>query len=86
MSGRALALSTTTKSGGKFTIINLYQFTAANPTARGEVWDIITKWILRHTKDKIILIGDLNSAPENGRSGYSLPLNVDIKKADRGLL
>jgi len=86
VSGRALALSTTTKSGGKFTIINLYQFTAAKPAAREEVWDIIAKWIRRHSKDKVILIGDLNSAPVHGRQGYSLPLSGDIRKADEGLL
>jgi len=37
VSGRALALSTTTKSGGKFVIINLYQFTAANLVEQQEV-------------------------------------------------
>jgi len=63
VSGRALALSTTTKSGGKFVIINLYQFMAANPVEQQEVWDIITAWVLKHPNDKIILIGDLNSAP-----------------------
>jgi len=37
VSGRALALSNRTKSGGKFVIINLYQFTAANPAEQKEV-------------------------------------------------
>jgi len=37
VSGRALALSTTTKSGGKFVMIYLYQFTAADPVEQQEV-------------------------------------------------
>jgi len=34
-----MAQSTATKSGGKFIIINLYQFTAANLAEQKEVWD-----------------------------------------------
>ena len=82
VSGRALALSTTTKSGGKFVIINLYQFTAANPVEQHEVWDIIAAWVLKHPNDKIILIGDLNSAPAGERTGYSLPLGNSLRQAD----
>jgi len=59
VSARALALSTTTKNGGKFVIINLHQFTAANPAEQKGVWDIIAAWVLKHPNDEIILIGDL---------------------------
>jgi len=37
VSGWAWALSTTIKSGGKFVIIDLYQFTAANPAEQKKV-------------------------------------------------
>jgi len=74
VSGRALALSTTTKSGGRFVIINLYQFTAANTAEQTEVWDIIAAWVLKHPNDKIILIGDFNSVPAGERTGCSLRL------------
>ena len=73
------------KSGGKFTIINLYQFTAVKPRERGEVWDVIKIWILTHSKDKVIHIGGFNSASAGGRTGYSLPLGDDIQNADDGL-
>jgi len=86
VSGRALALSTSTKSGGKFVIINLYQFTATNSVERDEVWDIIKIWILKHPNMKVILIGDFKCAPEGERKGYSLPLSDSIRKADKSLL
>jgi len=79
---RSLALSTTTKSGGKFVIVNLYQFTAANPAKRDEVLDIIKAWILKYPDDRIIIIGDFNCAPAGGRTGYSLQLNDNVRKAD----
>jgi len=85
VSGRALALSTTTKSGGKFVIINLYQFMAANPVEQQEVWDIIAAWVLKHTNDKIILIGHLNSAPAGEQTGYSLPLSNSLRQTDARL-
>jgi len=85
VSGRVLAISTTTKSGGNFAIINLYQFTAANPVEQQEVWDIIAAWVLKHPNDKIILIGDLNSAPAGERTGYSLPLSDSLRQADARL-
>ena len=83
VSGRALALTTTTKSGGKFVIINLYQFTAANPAEQKEVWDIFAAWVLKHPNDQIILIGDFKSATVGERTGYSLPLSDN--KADDSL-
>jgi len=85
VSGKALALTTTTQHGGKFVIINLYQFTAANPVEQQEVWDIIAAWVLKHPNDKIILIGYLNSAPAGERTGYSLPLVVSLRQADARL-
>jgi len=69
-----LALTTTTKSGVKFVIINLYQFTAANPAEQKEVWGIFAAWVLKHPNDQIILIGDFNSVTVGERTGYSLPL------------
>jgi len=83
VSGRALALTTTTKRGGKFVIINLYQFTAANPAEQKEVWDIFAAWVLKHPNDQIILIGDFKSATVGERTGYSLPLSDN--KADDSL-
>jgi len=56
VSGRALALSTTTKSGGKFVIINLFQFTGANLVEKQEIWDIIAAWVLKYTNDQNNLI------------------------------
>jgi len=85
VSGRSLAQSTTTKSGGKFVIIDLYQCTAANPVEQQEVWDIIAAWVLKHPNSKIILIGDLNSAPAGERTGYSLPLSDSLRQADARL-
>jgi len=81
VSGRALALST----GGKFVIINLYQFTAVNPVEQQEVWDIIVVWVLKHPTDKIILVGNFNSAPAGERTGYSLPLSDSLRQADARL-
>ena len=81
-SGRALVLSNTTKSGGKFVVINLYQFTAANPAEQKEVWDIIAVWVLKHPNDKIVLIGYFNGAPAGERTRYSLPLSGSLCKAD----
>jgi len=49
--GRPLALATSTKSGGRFVIINLYQFTAFNPAEQAEVWEILKQWILKHPED-----------------------------------
>jgi len=85
INGRTLALETSTKSGGKFVIINLYQFTAADPTGQAEVWETLQRWILKHPEMQIILIGDLNCAPEGGRYGYSLPLSDSLRRADTGL-
>jgi len=86
VSGRALALSTANKSGGKFVIINLYQFMAANPAEQKEVWDSIVAWALKHPNDKIIPISDFNSAPADERTGYSLPLSDCLCQADARLL
>ena len=61
-----------TKSGGKFVIINLYQFTAANPAEQKEVWDIIAAWVQKHPNDQTILLSDYSSAPAGERTGYSL--------------
>jgi len=84
-SGRALALSTTTKSGGEFVIYQFDQFTAANPAEQQEVWDIMTAWVLKHPNDKIILICDLKSAPAGERTGYSLPFSDSLSLADARL-
>jgi len=86
VSGRIWALSITTTSGGQIFIINLYQFTAANPAEQKEVCDIIAAWVLKHPDDKIILIGDFNSAPAGQRTGYSLPLSESLCQADATLL
>jgi len=87
VSGRALALSTKIKSGhgGKFVITNVYRFTAANPAEEKEVWDIIAAWVLKHSNDKLILIGDFDSAPARGRTGYSIPLSDSLRQADARL-
>ena len=66
----------------KFVIINLCQFTAANPVEPQEVWDIIAAWVLKHTNNKTILIGDLNSAPAGEQIGHSLPLSDSLRQAD----
>jgi len=73
---------TTTKSCGKFVIINLYQFTAANLAKQKEVWDIIAAWVLKHPNDKISLISDFNSAPAGERTGYSLQFSDSLCQAD----
>jgi len=70
----------------KHVIINLYQFTAANPSEQDEVCDIIKAWILKHSNNKTILIGHFKYAPAGGRSGYFLPLSDTIRKADDSLL
>jgi len=42
--------------------------------------------VLKHPNGKIILIGDLNSAPAGERTGYSLTLSESLCQADARLL
>jgi len=80
-----LALTTKTKDGGKFNIINLYQFTADTVDDRERVWKVIREWVAKHSSERTILVEDLNYAGQGGRLGYALPLHKSLTTADKGL-
>ena len=60
-SGRALCLTATLRSGEQLHLLNVYQFTAAHTALQSQLWDRLTAWIRKHSAEKILLLGDLNS-------------------------
>ena len=83
--GRVLALTTKTKDGGVFNVINLYQFTADKTDEREQIWKIISDWISKHPNERTILIGDFNCSGQCDRWGYVLPLHKSLSSADEQL-
>ena len=49
-------------TGDTFKFMNIYQFTASNPTGQTEMRNTTENWIIKQEKDRIIMQGDLNSA------------------------
>jgi hypothetical protein len=60
-SGRSLCLTATLRSGEQLHLLNVYQFTAAHNALQCQLWERLTAWIRKHSAEKILLLGDLNS-------------------------
>ena len=60
-SGRSLCLTATLRSGEQLHLLNVYQFTAAHNAMQSQLWERLTAWIRKHSAEKILLLGDLNS-------------------------
>ena len=78
-------MTTKTKDGGTFNIINLYQFTADKADDREQIWKIISDWISKHPSERTILVGDFNCSGQGDQWGYVLPLHKSLTSADKKL-
>jgi len=65
--------------------MNIYQFTAANPTGQTDVWTTTENLINKQKNNRIIMQGDLNCAHPGCRWDYAQPLNKDLGTADNKL-
>jgi len=83
--GRLSNTQAQTPTGTTFQVINIYQFTAANPTGQTDMWTTTENWINKQKNNRIIMQGDLNCAHAGCRWDYAQPLNKDIGTADNKL-
>jgi len=83
--GPLFVTQTRTPTGTTFQFMNIYQFTASNPTGLTEMWNTTENWITRQKKNRVIMQGDLNSAHPGCRWDYAQPLIKDIGMADNKL-
>jgi len=83
--GRLSVTLARTAAGTTFQFMNIYQFTASNPTGQTEMWNTTESWITKQKKNHIIMQGDLNCAHPGCRWDYAQPLNKDIGMADNKL-
>jgi len=60
-----------TPTGTTFQFINIYQFTAANPTGQTNMWTTTENWINKQKNNLIIMQGDLNCAHPGCRWDYA---------------
>jgi hypothetical protein len=60
--GRSLCITATRRSGEQIHLLNVYQFTAAHISMQSRLWERLKVWIRKHLADRILLLGDLNSA------------------------
>jgi len=78
--GRLSMLQGRTPTGETFQFMNIYQFTASNPTSQTEMWNTTENWIIKQEKGRIIMQGDLN-----GAHSYAQLLNKEIGTAENKL-
>jgi len=83
--GRLSITQAQTPTGNTFQVINIYQFTAANPAGQTDMWATTENWINKQKDNRIIVQGDLNCAHPGCRWEYAQPLNRDIGTADNKL-
>ena len=83
--GRLSITQAQTPTGTTFQIINIYQFTAANPEGQSAMWTTTENWVNKQKGNRIIMQGDLNCAHQGCRWEYAQPLNKDIGTADNKL-
>ena len=83
--GRLSITQAQTPTGITFQIINIYQFTAANPAGQTEMWTTTENWVNKQKDNRIIMQGDLNCAHSGCRWECAQPLNKDIGTADNKL-
>jgi len=83
--GRLSITQAQTPTGTTFQFMNIYQFTAANPTGQTNMWTTTENWINKQKNTRIIMQGDLNCAHPGCRWNYAQPLNKDIGTADNKL-
>jgi len=83
--GRLSITQAQTPTGTTFQFMNIYQFTAANPTGQTDMWTTKENWINKQKNTRIIMQGDLNCAHPGCRWDYAQPLNKDIGTADNKL-
>jgi len=60
--GRLSMTQAQTPTGTTFQFINIYQFTAANPTGQTDIWTTTENWINKQKNNRIIMQGDLSCA------------------------
>jgi len=83
--GRLSITQAQTPTGTTFQVINIYQFTAANPAGQTDMWATTENWINKQKDNRIIMQGGLNCAHPGCRWEYAQPLNKDIGTADNKL-
>jgi len=83
--GRLSITQAQTPTGTTFQFMNIYQFTAANPTGQTDMRTTTENWIIKQKNNRIIMQGDLNCAHPGCRWNYAQPLNKDIGTADNKL-
>jgi len=83
--GRLLITQAQTPTGTTFQFMNIYQFTAANPTGQTDMWTTTENWINKQKNNRIIMQGDLNCAHPGCRWDYAQPPNKDMGTADNKL-
>jgi hypothetical protein len=83
--GRLSITQAQTPTGTTFQVINVYQFTAANPEGQSAMWTTTENWVNKQKGNRIIMLGDLNCAHQGCRWEYAQPLNKDIGTADNKL-
>jgi len=72
--GRLSVTQARTPTGTTFQFLNIYQFTASNPTGQTEMWNTTENWITKQKENCIIMQGDLNSAHPGCRWDTHKPL------------
>ena len=60
--GRLSIAQAQSPTGTTFHFMNIYQFTAANPTGKPDMWTTTENWINKQKNNRIIMQGDLNCA------------------------
>jgi len=60
--GRLSITQAQTPTGITTQFMNIYQFTASNPTGQTDMWTTTENWIIKQKDNRIIVQGDLNCA------------------------
>jgi len=65
--GRLSITQAQTPTGITIQFMNIYQFTASNPTGQTNIWTTTESWISKQKNNRIIMQGDLNCAHPGSR-------------------
>jgi len=79
--GRLAITQAQKPTGITIQFMNIYRFSASNPTGQTDMWTTTENWITKQKNNCIIMQGDLNCARPSSRWDYAQPLNRDLRTA-----
>jgi len=82
LDGRLSITQAQTPTGITIQFMNIYQFTASNPTRQTDMWTTTENGITKQKNNRIIMLGGLNCAHPGSRWDHAQPLNRDLGMAD----